>query len=165
MMFKIGDLAVYPAQGVGTVDAIESKQVAGHHVTFYVLRIRGKETVIRIPTANAKAVGLRKLIEEKQVSKVFDILRARPDGRQDCGQTWNKRFRDYHNKLKSGSVFEIAEVLRDLFLLKNDKELSFGERKLFETALTLLTKELSIVMASAEANVENQLRGLLQTKN
>ncbi len=161
-MFKVGDLAVYPAQGVGRVDAIESKQVAGHHVTFYVLRILGKETVIRIPTSNAKSVGLRQVIGEGDVPRVFEILREKP-GARDAHLTWNKRFRDYNNRLKSGSVYEIAEVLRDLFLLKGDKELSFGERKLLDQALALLTKELSVVLESAEHSVEQQLRGLLNT--
>ncbi len=164
-MFKVGDLAVYPAQGVGKVDAIEGKLVAGHHVKFYVLRILGKDTTIRIPTTNAKQVGLRKLIAEDEVPRVFDILKKKPDGRIPDHQTWNKRFRDYNTKLKSGSVFDIAEVLRDLFLLKTDKELSFGERKLLDTALTLLTKELSIVLESAENSVEHQLRGMLTGGN
>ena len=162
-MFKVGDLAVYPAQGVGRVEAVESRQIAGHHVTFYVLHILGKDTIIRVPTANANAVGLRQVIEEEQVPRVYEILRRRPSARgADSGLTWNKRFRDYNNKLKSGSVFDIAEVLRDLFLLKADKDLSFGERRLLDTALHLLTKELAIVLESAEANVETQLRGMLQ---
>ena len=160
-MFKVGDLAVYPAQGVGRVDAIESKQVAGHHVMFYVLRILGKETVIRIPTTNAKAVGLRQIVDSNEVPRIFKILKAKPSARHELSQTWNKRFRDYNNRLKSGSVYEIAEVLRDLFLLKADKELSFGERKLLDQALTLLTKELSVVLESAEQSIESQLRGML----
>ncbi len=160
MTFKVGDLAVYPAQGVGRVAALESKQVAGHHVTLYVLEIIGKDTTIRVPTINADAVGLRKIISSREVPRIYDILKCRVSG-SDSSPTWNKRFRDYNNKLKSGSAFEIAEVLRDLFVLKSGKELSFGERRMLDTALTLLTKELAIVLESQEIKVEAQLRGLL----
>ena len=160
MTFKVGDLAVYPAQGVGRVAAVESKQIAGHHVTFYVLEILGKDTIIRIPTMNAQSVGLRQVINEADVPKLFAILKKKKST-PDSSATWNKRFRDYNNKLKSGSAFEIAEVLRDLFLLKSGKDLSFGERRMLDTALTLLTKELSIVLAAAESKVEDQLRGML----
>lgn len=161
MMFKVGDLAVYPAQGVGRVAAVESKQVAGHHVTFYVLEILGKDTIIRIPTANAGSVGLRQVINESEVPRLFAILKKRK-ATNDSATTWNKRFRDYNNKLKSGSAFEIAEVLRDLFMLKSGKDLSFGERRMLDTALSLLTKELAIVLEATESKVEDQLRGLLQ---
>ncbi len=161
-MFKVGDLAVYPAQGVGRVAAIESKQIAGHHVTFYVLQILGKDTIIRIPTTNAKSVGLRQVINEKEIPQIYAILKKKNSANLDANPTWNKRFRDYNNKLKSGSAFEIAEVLRDLFVLKSGKDLSFGERKMLDTALTLLTKELSIVLESAETKVEDHLRGMLQ---
>ena len=160
-MFKIGDLAVYPAQGVGRVVAIESKQVVEHHVTFYVLRILSTDTIIRIPMVNAKSVGLRKVINEREVPRIYAILKSRQGGHEGS-PTWNKRYRDYHNKLKSGSAFEIAEVLRDLFVLKSTKDLSFGERRMFDTAMSLLSSELSIVLESAETKVQDQLRGLLQ---
>jgi CarD family transcriptional regulator len=162
MMFKVGDLAVYPAQGVGRVAAVESKQIAGHHVTFYVLEILGKETTIRIPTANAAAVGLRQILNEDEVPRLFAILKKKKGSVSDAASTWNKRFRDYNTKLKSGSAFDIAEVLRDLFVLKSGKDLSFGERRMLDTALNLLTKELAIVLEATEAKVEDQLRGLLQ---
>lgn len=162
-MFKVGDLAVYPAQGVGRVEQIESKQISGHHVTFYVLRILGKDTIIRIPTMNAKTVGLRQVIDEDEVPRIYAILKKKPSVKHiESAHTWNKRFREYHNKLKSGSAFEIAEVLRDLFVLKSGKDLSFGERRLLDTALELLTKELAIVLETSEPKVEGQLRGLLQ---
>jgi CarD family transcriptional regulator len=154
-MFKIGDKAVYPAHGVGIIEDIKCKVISGNKRTFYVLRILEKEMTIMIPTDNAESVGLRGIIDKKEVSKVFRILSER-NGKIDC-QTWNRRYRDYMEKIKSGSVFEVAEVLRDLVHLKNDKDLSFGERQMLDLAQNLLVKELSIAKNMAEDKVRLRL--------
>lgn len=154
-MFKIGDKAVYPAHGVGVIEDIKCKVISGNKRTFYVLRILEKEMTIMIPTDNAESVGLRGIIDKKEVSKVFRILSER-NGKIDC-QTWNRRYRDYMEKIKSGSVFEVAEVLRDLVHLKNDKDLSFGERQMLDLAQNLLVKELSIAKNMAEEKVRLRL--------
>jgi len=109
-----------------------------------------------IPTNSAKAVGLREVILEKEIPKVFEILRNK-DVTIDK-QTWNKRYREYLEKIKTGSVFEIASVLRDLFILKSDKNLSFGERKMMDTAKNLLVKEISVATNKQEAKVEQDLQ-------
>ncbi|OGP46008.1 MAG: CarD family transcriptional regulator [Deltaproteobacteria bacterium RBG_13_51_10] len=154
-MFKIGDKAVYPAHGVGIIEDIKCKVISGNKRTFYVLRILEKEMTIMIPTDNAESVGLRGIIDKKEVSKVFRILSER-NGKIDC-QTWNRRYREYMEKIKSGSVFEVAEVLRDLVHLKNDKDLSFGERQMLDLAQNLLVKELSIAKNMAEDKVRLRL--------
>jgi len=154
-MFKIGDKAVYPAHGVGVIEDIKCKVISGNKRTFYVLRILEKEMTIMIPTDNAESVGLRGIIDKKEVSKVFRILSER-NGKIDC-QTWNRRYREYMEKIKSGSVFEVAEVLRDLVHLKNDKDLSFGERQMLDLAQNLLVKELSIAKNMAEDKVRLRL--------
>jgi CarD family transcriptional regulator len=154
-MFKIGDKAVYPAHGVGVIEDIKCKVISGNKRTFYVLRILEKEMTIMIPTDNAQSVGLRGIIDKKEVSKVFRILSER-NGKIDC-QTWNRRYREYMEKIKSGSVFEVAEVLRDLVHLKNDKDLSFGERQMLDLAQNLLVKELSIAKNMAEEKVRLRL--------
>ncbi|MDP3040930.1 MAG: CarD family transcriptional regulator [Deltaproteobacteria bacterium] len=154
-MFKIGDKAVYPAHGVGIIEDIKCKVISGNKRTFYVLRILEKEMTIMIPTDNAESVGLRGIIDKKEVSKVFRILSER-NGKVDC-QTWNRRYREYMEKIKSGSVFEVAEVLRDLVHLKNDKALSFGERQMLDLAQNLLVKELSIAKNMAEDKVRLRL--------
>ncbi len=130
-MFKVGDLAVYPAHGVGVIEAIENKEVMGKKQSFYVMKIMGNGMKIMIPTMSVKAVGLREIIMEKEIPKVYEILRNK-DVTIDK-QTWNKRYREYLERIKTGSVFEIAGVLRDCFL-KSDKNLSFGERKMMKTA-------------------------------
>lgn len=154
-MFKIGDKAVYPAHGVGIIEDIKCKVISGNKRTFYVLRILEKEMTIMIPTDNAESVGLREIIDKKEVPKVFRILSER-NGKIDC-QTWNRRYREYMEKIKSGSVFEVAEVLRDLVHLKNDKALSFGERQMLDLAQNLLVKELSIAKNMAEDKVRLRL--------
>jgi CarD family transcriptional regulator len=155
-MFKIGDLAVYPAQGVGVIEAIENRDVGGNKQLFYILKIMGNGMKIMIPMDSAKSVGLREVIMEKEIPKVYAILRNK-DVTIDK-QTWNKRYREYLEKIKTGSVFEIARVLRDLFILKSDKNLSFGERKMMDTAKNLLIKEISVASNAEETKIEEDLR-------
>ena len=161
-MFKVGDVAVYPAHGVGVIESVESKEVSGVTQTFYTLRIKDNGMTIMIPIDNVKSVGLRKVINEETVHQVYDILRQR-DMNLDH-QTWNKRYREYMDKIKTGCVLEIASVLRDLYLLKYDKDLSFGERKMLDTAMNLLVKELSVAKNITESKIEEELNGLLSIK-
>ena len=160
-MFKIGDKAVYPSHGVGIIEDIKCRVISGAKRTFYVLRIVDKEMTIMIPTDNAQSVGLREIIDKKEVPKVFRILAERNVG-IDC-QTWNRRYREYMEKIKSGSVFEVAEVLRDLVLLKCDKDLSFGERQMLDLAQNLLVKELSIAKNMAEEKMRLRLQSIFTT--
>ena len=155
-MFKVGDLAVYPAQGVGVIEAIENREVMGNKQLFYVMRIMGNGMKIMIPTDSAESVGLRELISEKEIPKIYEILKNKNVTIDK--QTWNKRYREYLEKIKTGSVFEIARVLRDLFILKSDKNLSFGERKMMDTAKSLLIKEISIASNSEETKIEQDLK-------
>ena len=158
-MFKIGDLAVYPAQGVGVIEAIEKREYMGSKQTFYIMKIMSNGMKIMIPTNSAESVGLREIIAEKEIPKVYEILRNK-DVTIDK-QTWNKRYKEYLDKIKTGSVFEVARVLRDLFILKSDKNLSFGERKMMDTAKSLLVKEISIASNLEETIVEQDLRLIL----
>lgn len=158
-MFKVGDLAVYPAQGVGVIEAIESREYMGSKQLFYVMKIMSNDMKIMIPTDSAESVGLREIIAEEEIPKVYEILRNK-DVTIDK-QTWNKRYKEYLDKIKTGSVFEIARVLRDLFILKSDKNLSFGERKMMDTAKSLLVKEISVASHAEETKVEQELRTIL----
>ena len=107
------------------------------------MRLLDTDMIIMIPTSNARNIGLRDMIDNQAVSEVYEILRHRPLRLNN--QTWNRRYRDYMDKIKTGSPFRVAEVLRDLTLLKSEKDLSFGERKMLDTAKNLLIKELSLV--------------------
>jgi CarD family transcriptional regulator len=154
-MFQIGDKAVYPGHGVGVIEAIESKQIMGNHQIFYILRIMENGMTIMIPRDNAGAVGLRGIIRKIDVTKVIHILKER-DVTLD-NQTWNRRYREYMEKINTGSIYEIAEVLRDLHLLRAEKELSFGERKIMDMAKSLLVKELAIARGVKETDILKEI--------
>lgn len=154
-MFKVHDLAVYPAHGVGVIERIESQEISGCKQDFYVMRILDNDMLIMIPTVNVHMVGLREIIDEQDVPRLYSILKERNTPVDN--QTWNRRYRDYMEKIKTGSVFEVAEVYRDLLMLKVTKELSFGERKMLDTAKNLLVKEISLARQVAEDQVEKDL--------
>jgi len=154
-MFKIGDLAVYPSHGVGVIERIETRQDSGSAQDFYIMRILENDMIIMIPTKNVDNVGLRELIRQKEVPKLYSILKKKKTMMDN--QTWNRRFREYTEKIKTGSVYEVAEVYRDLLTLKIEKELSFGERKMLDTARNLLVKEISLAKKVKEEQIEKDL--------
>ncbi|MBM4295298.1 MAG: CarD family transcriptional regulator [Deltaproteobacteria bacterium] len=158
-MFRVGQLAVYPAHGVGVIESVQERDMSGAMEKFYIMRLLDSEMIIMIPIGNARNIGLRNIIDANTVSKVYEILQQRPP--RLINQTWNRRYRDYMDKIKTGSPFRVAEVLRDLTLLKSEKDLSFGERKMLDTAKSLLIKELSLVHNTKEEEIESQLQELL----
>jgi CarD family transcriptional regulator len=147
-IFDVGDMAVYPAHGVGKIESIETRDVGDKRQAFYVIRIVESNMIIMIPTVSSDSVGLRAIIESDQVDEIYTILKERDVTIET--QPWNQRYRTYMEKIKTGSVYEIAQVLRDLYILKVDKTLSFGERKMMDTAQNLLVKEISIANCSNE---------------
>jgi CarD family transcriptional regulator len=157
-MFKVGDLAVYPAQGVGRIKAIETREISGQEQDYYIMSILENNMIIMIPVSNVESVGLRDIIDKEQVQEVYQIMKQRDIPADN--QTWNRRYREYMEKIKTGSVYEVAEVLRDLYLLKVDKELSFGERKMLDTAQSLLLKELSIAKKTDESAIMSDIRAI-----
>lgn len=144
-------MAVYPAHGVGVIEAIESQTVAGVDQAFYVMKILDNDMKIMIPTASSDNVGLRAIISKKEVEAVLVILRDRDV--ETGTQTWNRRYRDYMEKIKTGSIYEVGAVLRDLYLLSVDKDLSYGERKMMDTAKNLLVTEISLAKKVDEAKI------------
>ena len=158
-MFEIGDKAVYPGHGVGVIERIETREISGSNKNFYVLRILDNGMTIMVPTDHAQGVGLREIIPAVQVPEVFQILKDKDVSIYN--QTWNRRYREYMEKINTGSIFEIAEVLRDLYVLKSEKELSFGERKILDTAKNLLVKEIAIARRAQENEIAQELRTIL----
>ena len=153
--FTIGDKAVYPSQGVAEVVGIEKKEVYGKIQNFYVLR--GLETGLRIlvPIDKADQVGLRKVAGRAEIEEVMEILRDKEV--HIDRQTWNRRYRGFMEKIKTGSLFDVAEVYRDLYRLKSSKVLSFGERKMLDNAKQLIVKELAVARKWSEEKVEAEL--------
>jgi len=154
--FKIGDMAVYPAHGVGEVMAIENREIGGSKEKFYILKIMDSGMTIMVPTSNVRHVGLREVIGSGEVDQVYEILKERGEY-TITEQTWNRRYREYMDKIKTGSIYEIAEVLRDLSMLRFEKELSFGERKMLDTARNLIIKELSIAQVVEESEIAEEI--------
>ena len=153
--FKIGDKAVYPAHGVAEVVGVETKEINATAVAFYVLKVIDSEMQILVPKEKADQVGLRPIASADEIDEVFDILREQ-DVHIDK-QTWNRRYRGFMEKIKTGSLFDVAEVYRDLYRLKTSKVLSFGERKMLDSAKQLIVKELAVAKKWAEDKVEAEL--------
>ena len=158
--FQVGEKAVYPAQGVAEVVGIDEREIAGKAHRFYVLRILDSDMKIMVPVQKADQVGLRSVVGQTEIRGVYDILRDK-DIQQDK-QTWNRRYRGFMEKIKTGSLYEVAEVFRDLYRLKNSKTLSFGERRMLETAKTLIIKELSVARNTTEAKVEREIEKIFE---
>jgi CarD family transcriptional regulator len=154
--FQVGDLAVYPAHGVGKIEAIETRVVNGEQHDFYIMKVIENSMVIMIPTWNVESVGLRNVISENEIPQIYSVMKSKPDLGVD-NQTWNRRYREYMEKIKTGSLYEVAEVFRDLSLLRLSKDLSFGERKLYDTAQNLLIKELSTAKKADEKTVASEI--------
>ncbi|MCA9583606.1 MAG: CarD family transcriptional regulator [Myxococcales bacterium] len=154
--FKIGDKAVYPAQGVAEVISIEEKDIAGNRQLFYVLRLLDgdKKKKIMVPVMKAPSV-LRAPIADKGIREVYAILKEKVIAFDN--QTWNRRYRGFREKIDTGSIYDVAEVMRDLCVLKKDKALSFGERKMLEEARNLVVKELAVAQKKPEEKVQAQI--------
>ena len=150
--FRVGDLVVYPAQGVTEITAIETRDIDGVQHIFYVLRVVGSEKKILVPIGKEEHVGLRHVMSREDVNSVFDVLRER--NMQFEQETWNRRSRRYMDKIGSGDPVQLAEVLRDFSVLKGEKVLSFGERKMLEMARSLMTQELCVALDKSESEMD-----------
>jgi CarD family transcriptional regulator len=155
--FVKGDLAVYPAHGVGCIESIESKEINGDTMNFYMMKIVENGMVIMIPTSNVESVGLREVIPENEIPQVYKVMQEKAQNGDN--QTW---YREYMDKIKTGSIYDVAEVFRDLFQLKLEKDLSFGERKLLDTAQNLLVQELSTAKDIDEMSMIKEIENLFQ---
>ena len=142
--FNIGDKAVYPGHGVAEVMGLERREIAGSAMEFYVLRVLENDMKVMVPKSNANAVGLRRIVGEQQIKEVYGVLERR--GEKISTATWNRRYREYMEK-----------VLRDLSILRSDKDLSFGERKMLDTARTLLVQELALAKGVENSDVVREL--------
>jgi CarD family transcriptional regulator len=158
MEFNVGDKAVYPAHGVGIIRDVISVEVDGLKGTFYVLKILDNGITIKVPVNNARTIGMRPVLHPDHIDKVREILQDRNVPTDN--QTWNRRYREYMSKIKTGDPIEVAKVLRDLALLKSEKALSFGERKMFDQARRLLVQEIAVARDVDEKGVGEEIDGL-----
>ncbi len=159
VQFKAGDKVVYPAHGVGEITEVKVKTIGAEEHRFYEINVLESGMRIMVPTAQADTVGLRKVIDKITISKIYKILGQR--NIKVVTQTWNRRYREYTQKIKTGSVYEMAEVLRDLSVLGRGKELSFGEKKMFDTVRELLVSEIAIAKARTQEKIRGELSDII----
>lgn len=155
--FSVGETCVYPAHGVADVIALEQKTLGDHALPFYHLQVKGSGLKIIVPVHKAEENGMRPVADDGDVEELYELLRDQevPSDRQ----TWNRRYRGFMEKIRTGSLFEVAEVYRDLSILKKSKSLSHGERQMLRTARDLLVRELSVARNTPEDSVGEQLDG------
>jgi CarD family transcriptional regulator len=141
-MFDVGDKVVYPMHGAGVIESIEVKEVFGRRQKFYIMRLPMGNLRVMIPTDGSEECGLRSVIDENELKDVLQILQGE---RTRMSNNWNRRYRANLEKLKSGDIYEVAEVVRNLTLRDKEKKLSTGERKMLESARLILVSELALV--------------------
>ena len=156
-MFTPDDLVVYPAQGVGRIESIDSQTIGGIACDFYIVRIQANNVTLMVPVNNAAHMGLRTLTTTEEAERILEELRNSTGKVVHTGQNWNRRFREYSERLKSPELSVVTEVLRELLLIGRTKELSFGERRLQEQAMGLVTGELSEVLKVEEDSLRDEL--------
>lgn len=163
-MFSLGDKVVYPGHGVAKISRIVEKIVAGNVARFFELEFLNKHMTILVPTCNLSSVGLRRLSSSEIIDSAFEIL-ARPAKlcRDSMLSNWNKRSKDYQCKLRTGDLYEICRIYRDLNHLAVRKELSFGEKNLLSQTEALLVEEISLVKDMGEEKAMARLRSFFST--
>ncbi len=149
-MFNIGDYIVYPMHGAGTIDAIEEKDILGQRQAYYVIKMPG-EVKVMIPTAQAEKVGIRSVIGKDQAENVFKVL---SEDETQTDMNWNKRYRENMDKMKTGDIYEVADVVRNLSFKQKEKGLSTGEKKMLTNAKQILVSELALAEQSSQEIVE-----------
>jgi len=156
--FELGDNVVYPHHGAGKVCAKEIKEVFGEKREYLTIKILHNDMTVMVPTENAALAGLRRVIDEETVQKVLDVLR---DDVSDMPKNWNRRFKHNRDKIKTGDIYELAEVVRNLALRENEKGLSSGEKQMYTRAKKILASELMYALDKNEEEAEQYLDGLL----
>jgi CarD family transcriptional regulator len=159
-VFSVDELVVYPAQGVGKVERIETQEIGGAKAEFFIVRILSNNVTLLVPIKNAANVGLRRLCTREEGETILESLEDRSDFTGYTGQNWNRRYREYSEKLKSGDLADVAYVLKELLLIGQNKELSFGERRLLEQATNLLTLELALALDKSQDDVKETINEL-----
>lgn len=158
-MFNVGDKIVYPMHGAGTIDSIEEKDILGEKQSYYILKMPGGVKVM-IPTAKAEEVGVRNIIDKSSADRVISVLEQ---NETDMDKNWNKRYRDNMDKMKSGDIYEVADVVRNLSFKQKEKGLSTGEKKMLNNAKQILVSELVLAEHASQEEVEEIVETKINT--
>ena len=152
-MFNIGDKVVYPMHGAGIIQYIEEKNILGEKESYYIIKMPG-EVKVMVPTAKAEEIGVRDIIDQDTANKVFRVLET---DSTEMSLNWNKRYRDNMEKMKSGDIYEIADVVRNLTFKQKERGLSTGEKKMLLNAKQILVSELTLVENSQKETIEEMI--------
>lgn len=158
-MFNVGDKIVYPMHGAGTIDSIEEKDILGEKQSYYILKMPSNVKVM-IPTAKAEEVGVRNIIDKQSAEKVFKVL---SQDETEMEKNWNKRYRDNMDKMKSGDIYKIADVVRNLSFKQKEKGLSTGEKKMLSNAKQILVSELVLTEHASQGEIEQMVESKIST--
>ena len=159
MAFEVGDKVIYPNHGLGIVEGIEEKTIFGTTSGFFHLRIVSNDTTVLVPVSNVDGVGLRKAITDEEADHLFTLL---SNGKIDNHQNWKGRFKDNSDKMRTGSIYDMADVLKSLTFLSKSKSLSFREKRMLDRAKALIISEISEVMREKSSDVEVKVSEALE---
>ena len=159
MTFQVGDKVIYPNHGLGVVQGIETKTILGTTCGFYHLRMVANETTVLVPVDNVDGVGLRRAVNDDEIARLFSLL---GDGKIDSHQNWKGRFKDNSDRMRTGSIYDVVEVLKSLTFLAKSKSLSFREKRMLDRAKFLVVSEISEVMGQKALAIEKQVEEALE---
>ena len=157
-MYNIGDKIVYPMHGAGVIESIEEKEILGQRQSYYIMKMPIGDMKVMIPTHNISGIGIRDVITSQDVERVFELL---SDQRLNVSTNWNKRYRENMVKIKSGNIFEVADVVRSLMIREKEKGLSTGERKMLNSAKQILVSELVLAKNMKQLEIEGLINNYL----
>ena len=160
-MFKIGEKIIYPANGVGIIDDIKEMEISGTKEVFFIIRILADNSKIMIPKSKAEEVGIRSLITNEEFDQIVAILKSNTS-QLELSTKWSKRQREYQELIKSGSIFDITRILKNLTELQSQKELSYSEKKILENVKKMLTSEMAHVKNIDQSEVEEMIDTLIE---
>ena len=158
-MFNVGDKIVYPMHGAGTIDSIEEKDILGEKQSYYILKMPG-EVKVMVPISTAEQHGIRDVIDKNEAERVINVLEQ---DETEMEKNWNKRYRDNMDKMKSGDIYEIADVVRNLSFKQKEKGLSTGEKKMLHNAKQILVSELVLAEHATQDEVEELVDNKINT--
>lgn len=151
-MFKIGDRVVYPMHGAGIIEGIEEKEILGESQRYYILKLPVRDMKVMLPLNNIQQLGLRDVVTNEIITEVYDILGQE---QSEMSNNWNRRYRDNMDKVKTGDIHDVAEVVRDLLIMDRERGLSTGERKMLSNTRQILVSELAMVLDKDRIEVED----------
>ena len=159
LRFDVGDKVIYPNQGLGVIEQIETRTIMGTTCGFYSLRMASSDTTVLVPVDNVEDVGLRRAIGDHEVKKLFTLL---GNGKIDNHQNWKGRFKDNSNKMRTGSLYDVVDVLKSLNHLSQSKNLSFREKRMLDRAKFLVVSEISEVVRESSETIEERVEKALE---